>query len=109
MLGPVCGFQAAQRHGLSGGFRHVYYLTLRTCLSQGGRFTAAPISYGRESFWRGVEEALELMPHIKQELFKVCRVYGAAEGTSRQPRLQWISLKWGSSMAIPPRYSQGHA
>eukprot|EP00198_Chlamydomonas_reinhardtii_P009383 XP_001698720.1 predicted protein [Chlamydomonas reinhardtii] len=50
--------------------RTLYEAAAHAVLSKGGRFTAAPISYGRESFWRGVEEALELMPHIKQELFK---------------------------------------
>ena len=77
----------AQIHGLSGEFSHVYSLTMHACLSQGGRFTAAPISYDRESFWRGIEEALEFVPCTKQAFFEVCHVYGEAEGTSRQSRL----------------------
>jgi hypothetical protein len=86
---------------------------MRTCLSQqGGRFTAAPISYDKESlsFRRGVKEELVFAPCTQQEFFKVCRVHGATEGTSRQQRFLWVSygvrIEHGNTHSLP--YVPGH-
>ncbi|PNW84002.1 hypothetical protein CHLRE_04g212200v5 [Chlamydomonas reinhardtii] len=50
--------------------RTIYEAAVHAVLSKGGRFTAAPISYDRESFWRGIEEALEFVPCTKQAFFE---------------------------------------